>query len=263
MNEQTFKVKQIQRFPVKGLSGEPLESVELKAFDGIAGDRLFGFARYDSGFDPQNPKPLDKSKFVVLANEAALAGLKTKFDPDKQTLEFTSSKGLTHSYEVDTNDGRNKVAKFLHEELQLNDPEQPAFVSSLPHRFTDVSVVSPKMMNAVSILNLASVRDLEARIGSIVNPDRFRMNLVIDGLPAWSELEETGSDLIIGNVKLRILSRTKRCAATEVNPHTAERDLKLPYLLRREMRHADMGIYAEVVAGGSVSIGAVGSLVRA
>ena len=68
---QTGTVKRIQRFPIKGLSAEPLDSVTLRPGDGVPGDRMFGFARHGAGFDPENPQPLPKDKFVVKTPEVA------------------------------------------------------------------------------------------------------------------------------------------------------------------------------------------------
>lgn len=254
-------IKKLSRFPVKGLSAEPLDAVALLPGEGIPGDRLFGFARYNSGFDPANPEPLPKERFVVLVKEAALAGLQTRFDPQSRRLEITS-KGRRHSFETRTPAGRKKAAQFLYETLGLTDPEPPVFVSSAPHRFTDVSVVSPQMMSAISVVNLASVRALGERLGTDVHPARLRANIELDGLDPFSELEAVGSTLTFGDVTLRILLRTKRCAATEVNPLTAERDLKLPYLLQKELGHTDMGVYVEVVSGGTLRLGQTGHSAR-
>ncbi len=239
----------LQRFPVKGLSPEPMETMSLRPDEGVPGDRLYGFARYDSGFDPSNPRPLPKDRFVVLLKNAALAGLKTRFDPPAKALQIQAG-GATQSFDMKDPEAMARAAYFLHDSIGLSDPEPPVFVSSAPHRFTDVSVVSPQMMNAISVLNLASVRDLEARLGASIHPARFRANIEIDGLPPFSELENVGETLTFGDVSLRILQRTRRCAATEVNPITAERDLKIPYLLRKEFGHMDMGIYVEVLSGG-------------
>jgi MOSC domain-containing protein YiiM len=46
-----------------------------------------------------------------------------------------------------------------------------------------------------------------------------------------------------------------RCAAVNVDPETAARDLNIPQTLMRRLGHADCGIYAEVVAGGSIGVG--------
>ncbi|WP_306141077.1 MOSC domain-containing protein [Roseibium sp. MMSF_3412] len=259
MTEIPVTISRLNRFPVKGMSAELLGAVTLSKGEGIPGDRLYGFARYDSGFDPKNPEPLPKERFVVLVKEAALAGLKTRFSPVGQTLEIDVN-GKAHTFDMSVADGRSEAARFLHEVLKLGDPEPPVFVSSAPHRFTDVSVVSPQMMNAISVLNLASVKALGDRLGTEVHPGRFRANIEIDGLPPFSELDAVGQVLKFGDVRLRILSRTRRCAATEVNPVTAERDLKVPYLLRKELGHMDMGVYVEVEAGGQIRAGQDGKL---
>lgn len=256
---QALSIAGLYRFPVKGLSAEPLHTLALTAGEGIPGDRLFGFARHDSGFDPADPKPLPKDRFVVLVKEAGLAGLETRFMDATQTLEIVSD-GIPHRFDMRDPAVRSEAAQFLHKTLQLTDPAPPVFVSSAPHRFTDVSVVSPQMMSAISVLNLASVREMESRIGAAIHPARFRANVVIDGLPPFAELDAVGSTLSFGGVSLRILSRTKRCAATEVNPETAERDLKIPYLLRKHLGHTDMGVYVEVATGGTIRVGLAGSL---
>ncbi|WP_299677089.1 MOSC domain-containing protein [uncultured Roseobacter sp.] len=249
----------LSRYPVKGLSAEALQTVTLHPGDGLPGDRLYGFARYNAGFDPTAPRPLPKDRFVVLLTQAALAGLQTRFDPQTLTLTWVTG-GHRATFDMATAEGRAEAAATLHRLLDLADPEPPVFVSAAPHRFTDVSVVSPQMMNAVSVLNLASVRALEERWETPVHPARFRANIEIDGLPAFAELDSIGATLRFGDAELRLLSRTKRCAATEVNPETAERDLKLPYQLRRDLGHMDMGVYAEVVTGGTLAVGQTGQL---
>ncbi len=259
MTHSGITLEQLNRFPVKGFSAEPLNVVNLNIGEGVPGDRLFGFARFDSGFDPNNPKPLPKDRFVVLANESGLARLETKFDLNSKTLTITEN-GRRHDFAMQETAERERAAEYIRQTLQLSGVLPPRFVSSFPHRFTDVSVVSPTMMNAVSILNLASVREFEKRIGSTIHPDRFRSNAVIDGLLPFAELDAVGSVLTIGEVQLRILSRTKRCAATEVNPNSSERDLRVPYLLRQQMGHTDMGVYAEVIKGGCLHLGDAGHL---
>jgi len=48
--------------------------------------------------------------------------------------------------------------------------------------------------------------------------------------------------------------RTRRCAATNVNPATALRDENLPAALVRNFGHPDMGIYLEVLTDGPVAL---------
>ena len=50
-------------------------------------------------------------------------------------------------------------------------------------------------------------------------------------------------------------ARIDRCAATNVNPETAERDLTLPRDLLKAYGHPDCGIYLSVVEGGELGTG--------
>jgi MOSC domain-containing protein YiiM len=47
----------------------------------------------------------------------------------------------------------------------------------------------------------------------------------------------------------------KRCAATEVDPETAARDIAVPDALYRLTGEDDCGIYAEVIAAGRIAQG--------
>ncbi len=55
--------------------------------------------------------------------------------------------------------------------------------------------------------------------------------------------------------RLRVISPITRCAATGVNPETAQRDLDIVAALERSFGHINMGVYAEVLAGGEIAVG--------
>jgi len=117
------------------------------------------------------------------------------------------------------------------------------------HSFSDVA------KKVVSIVNLASVAQVEAATGAPVDPLRFRGNLYVRGWPAWREFELLGTELAVGEARLKVVKRIVRCAATEVDPATGIRDLMIPRTLMDNFGHADCGVYAEVVAGGEIAVG--------
>jgi uncharacterized protein YcbX len=90
-----------------------------------------------------------------------------------------------------------------------------------------------------------------------VHPLRFRANLYVSGWPAWHEFDLLDQMLAIGDARLKVVKRIVRCAAVNVDPETAARDLNIPQTLMRRLGHADCGIYAEVVAGGAIGVGDV------
>jgi len=245
----------LSSYPIKGLSAQTHQRASLKAGDGFPGDRLFGFAKKNSGFDPADPKPLPKSRFIVLLQHAKLAGLQTAFEPETRILTIRTSDAEALEFDMNSETGVGDASRFLTELLNLSDEEVPFFASASPHRFTDASVASTTLMNAISFINMESVRAFEDEISQSVDPRRFRGNIVFDGWPAFSELDLVGRHFQVGEVRFNILHRTQRCLATEVNPVTAERDIKLPRLLKKAYGHFDMGIYAEVLNDGTIAVG--------
>ncbi|WP_419909355.1 MOSC N-terminal beta barrel domain-containing protein [Hoeflea sp.] len=179
------RIDALYTYPVKGLSPHPLESVELAAGEGFPGDRLFGFAKANGGFDPSDPKPLPKTSFVVLMQHARLAGFATAFDEASRVLTVTMD-GKTKRFELGSEAGRKEAADLLSKELDLAEGERPQFVEGSPHRFTDVSVVSETLMNSVSLINLDSVEEFARCVETPVDPLRFRANIYFRGWPAFS-----------------------------------------------------------------------------
>ncbi len=125
----------------------------------------------------------------------------------------------------------------------------PQLLEAPGHMFSDV----PE--KCLSLINLASVTDLERVVGAAVDPSRFRANIYFEGAPAWSEFDWVGKEIEIGPARLRVTARIDRCAATDVNPQTALRDMNVVKALQRGFGHIDMGVYAEVIGGGEIATG--------
>lgn len=250
----TATVSNLFTYPIKGLSGQKLDSVELEKGRGFPFDRAFAFSRFDSGMDPDAPRPMPKSRFLVLARDAALARLATKFDIENRELTVRDGE-IDLKFDLSSTQGIGDAATFLSGVVGLEAEKRPNFVYGGDLRFTDVCMASEQMMHCVSVINLASVREFGDAIGKEVDPKRFRGNFLIDGWPPFAELDAVGKEFEIAGARLRILKRTKRCPATKVNLETAERDIDVPELLDETYGHRDMGVYAEVIEGGHVKTG--------
>ena len=249
------QVSGLFRYPIKGLSPEPLKSVTLQAGRGVCGDREFALALPMTVFDDANPQPLPKFEFLMLARQEALAGLTTSYDAGTGLLSVADgAQGL--SANVRSAEGRGAIAAFFARFLPEDQKSsQPRLVTAANHRFTDVGVHSSELMHAVSMLNLASVRELETRIGKRLDPRRFRANILVDGLDPWVEGEWLDREIKLGTLRCKGVRLTRRCPATEVNPETALRDVNVPQEQMRAYGHVHLGIYLHVVEGGVLSIG--------
>jgi len=245
----------VNRHVVKGLTQERLPVVSLRAAHGLPNDRRYAFALADTPFDERQPTPLPKTKFLTLARFERLAALTSRFDDATGTLALYSQGKLLASGKVDVPADRAAIENTLRDFMGDAIGGLPRLVAAPGHRFTDVSVRSPAMMEAISLVNLASIRDLEAKIGRAVDPVRFRANLLVDGLDPWAEREWIDRGVSIGGVSCKGAMRIPRCPATEVNPDTAERDIAVPAELKAHFGHIEMGIYLYVQSDGTVASG--------
>jgi uncharacterized protein len=254
-------IDSLWRYPIKGLSAESLPFVDLAKGYGFSFDRAYAVTDGSFLFDERRPEPMPKTRFLMLAKYERLALLKTRLD--QATRELVVQEGdVMHSFHLNESDGRAALAEFLTSFLDAPLPGPAAVVHAAGHQFTDVSVHSTELMRSISLINLATVRDLERHTGRALDPLRFRANLYFDGAEAWSELDWLGSHLRCGDVLLRVVRRTSRCPATSVNPDNGTRDINLPVAIREYRDHGDCGIYAEVLADGRLRPGSAIEYVR-
>ncbi|PSC05024.1 MOSC domain-containing protein [Alsobacter soli] len=240
----------IYRYPVKGLSPEKLERVALTVGDPLPHDRRYAIENGPSGFDPANPAHLQKIRFIMLMRNESLARLDTRFDPKSATLTIWEGGRQVAAGDLSTAQGREEIEAFFAAFMPGELRGAPKVLEAPGFSFSDVA------RRVVSIINLASVQDLEDRLGKPVDPVRFRGNLLVTGWPAWSELDLVGSELeTTTGARLKVVKRIQRCAATNVDPATAARDLNIPQTLMSAFDHMDCGVYAEVIAPGELQTG--------
>lgn len=244
-----MRVERIARYPVKGLSPEYLEEVELGPGEGLPHDRRFAFAQGDGAFDPAAPKWLPKRNFACLAVNARVAGIHAAYDPQANVLALRAEGQAPLLADLSTEAGRATAAGWV--SAYMGEEARGALrLAEVPgHAFTDIPD------KAVSIIGLASIAELGRRTDAELDPLRFRANVLFSGALPFAELDWVGREVLLGGVRLRVFKRTQRCAATEVNPATAERDARPPRWLMQHYGHADMGIYATVLEGGRVAVG--------
>jgi uncharacterized protein YcbX len=241
--------------PVKGLSAQPLDRVELRPRMGIPNDRMFAFARPDGRYRPGMRTGLPKQEFFALVSDHRLAGLDTHLDPETDVLTARVAGHDVLKADLSSEEGRDDAVRFFTRVLDLPAGVTPVLAREAGRRFTDVAAAGDGPMNWVSLVNLASVRDLGSRTGTVVDPTRFRANVLVDGLPAWFELDAIGQEFDLGGVRVRAVRSTKRCAATEVDPGTGRRDLPVVSMVDRTYGHQLMGIYLEVLTAGVLEKG--------
>ena len=245
---ETARIQAIYRYPVKGLSPQPLERVLLRPGQTLPADRLYAVENGPTGFDPAHPAYFPKQRFLMLMRNGRLAALRTDYDEASHTLTIEHDGHVAARGDLRTAEGRAAVEVFFagYCRDELRGPPKVLFGDG--HSFSDVA------KKVVSIINLVSVAEIENALGQAVDPVRFRANVYVRDWPAWHEFDLLGREITMGGARLRVVKRIVRCAATEVDPQLGIRDLPIPATLQRVFKHGDCGVYAEVIAGGEIAL---------
>jgi GntR family transcriptional regulator / MocR family aminotransferase len=251
-------VRGIFRYPIKGLSPQPVRGIELVEGKPFPFDRVFALARPGVPIDVNEPSWAKKGLFLMLMLDDALARVRSHVDPETLRLTVTrpdpshpddpARGACALDVDLGTQAGRDEVAAFFLEQVP-GLPAAPKLVRSREGHFMD------KPDNVMSCINLATVRSIEQQLGYPINPLRFRANFYIDGARPWEEFEWIGSDIRLGDVLCRVDRRNGRCGAVNVNPVTGARDLDLPRAFREAFGHKDLGVYLIARKSGKVVVG--------
>jgi uncharacterized protein len=241
----------LYRYPVKGLTPEPLAHAKLEPGETLAFDRAYAIENGPGRYDPTFPRHLPKVNFLMLMRNERLATLRSAFEDATETLTLSRDGKQLARGQLTTPLGRRLIEQFIAAYMQGDLRGPPKIVRAPGHSFSDVAA------KCVHIVNLASVRELERALGRPVDPLRFRANLYLEGIAAWTELRWLGKAIGVGAARLAVFARTRRCEAINVDPASGARDMALPAMLQRTWGHADFGVYGVVEAGGEVGPGAV------
>lgn len=239
------KLAQIWRYPIKSHGREAMSAARLIADACLPGDRVWAIAHEASkaGNDAWSPC----AGFTRVASSPALAAIRAQLHDDGQTVT------LRHPAQDDLTVAPDLQPEMLLDWVRpLTDASRaaPARVVHVPGRgMTDSAYPS------LTIGNLASHRAVEGRLGRSLQVERWRANLWLDDLPAWSEFDWIGRDITIGGATLRIIERTGRCAAPSANPETGKRDTNLLALLDEAWDHQDFCVHAMVTDSGDIALG--------
>jgi uncharacterized protein YcbX len=170
-----------------------------------------------------------------------------KLDPETETIELTHPdlEKLSFSPECESQAFLDWVRPILPE----GRPAPTGLLRTTGQGMTDQS------KPWISILNLASLRELSRHLDTPLDPRRFRGNLWLEGVDAWEENNWIGQSFTVGETTFTVTERITRCRATEVDPNTGKRDLDTLGALMQGWGHRDFGIFAEVTKSGAINIG--------
>ncbi len=258
-----MRVSELWRYPVKSLQGGTVESLEVVTA-GIVGDRRWGIV----------PTSADR----VLSAKRVPELLDARVDDDTGTPVIT----LPDRTRVAVTDPtvHDVLSAWLGRPVRLLSTDDPGATNGLAYDMTfdppdDDAEVFAIPVPAGTFLDLAPLHLLTTatlRGCAAARPDlnwdvrRFRPNVVVetDGEP-FGEDAWAGRQVQLGEVVLRVTQPTVRCAMP-LRAQPARADDPAAALTRQPELHDalvalnaafpnHLGVYAEVVAGGTVRVG--------
>ncbi|NRB05036.1 MAG: MOSC N-terminal beta barrel domain-containing protein, partial [Rhodobacteraceae bacterium] len=203
----------IWRHPIKGIGCEAVQTAELTPDEAVVGDRAYALLNA-GGEDSDIWQP--RRNFVQVASGPRLAAVGA-VSTDKGVM-------LTHPdrdpVEISVDGGSDALMQWVGD-LWPEDRHPPVRLIKAPAQgMTDVPYPS------VSIGNLASLRALSQKAGMEIDMRRFRINLWLDGLAPWEEIDLLKRpELKLGSATLVPEDPIERCRAPDANPRTGGRDI--------------------------------------
>ena len=212
-------------YPVKSCRGIALTEARLTAA-GLEHDREWMIVTPDGRFVTQRERPrlaLVETRLTADARVLSAAGhgsVGVPFDHAGDLVEATVWRDCCRACDQGEEAAR-WLSAFVGHDLRLvrfdrahRRPSDPAWTGGIEAlaRFADGF--------ALLAISRASLEDLNARLAVPLPMDRFRPNLVLDGLPAYGE--DRLEDLVAGSVRLRRAKPCARCRITTTNQSTGE-----------------------------------------
>ena len=238
----TATLAYIWRHPIKGIGAEACGIAKLSVDGAVEGDRVWAVLN-DVAPDTDEWQP--RRNFLQVASGPRLAAVRAETTdggvrlshPARETMEF------------DLPGSAAALNDWIGDLWPMDRPGPARLVRAPRQGMTDVPFAS------VSIGNLSTLKAVSQKTGLSLDMRRFRINLWIEGLAPFEEIDLLKSDLQIGSVTLSPVEPIERCRAPDANPDTGQRDLSMLGSLERGWETRDFGVYFKVAAGGTVAVG--------
>lgn len=243
----TPHIAAIWRHPIKSHGREELARILLREGRCMAWDRRWAVAHEMAAFDADDPKWIACSNFSRGAKAPKLMAITARSNQARNEVTLSHPDLADLTFDPDRNPGAL---------IQWVMPISPAN-RALPAQVVRVAktAMTDTDFPSISLINLASHGEVEARVGRKLSPNRWRANLFLGGLVPWAERDWIGKKIRIGQAELEVREHITRCRATTTSTRTGERDADTLGALEAGWGHKQFGIYAVVTKTGELNQG--------
>ena len=227
-------------YPVKSAAGIPVAAAQLRA-TGLAHDREWMLVDASGRFLTQRELPqlallhtrIEGDTLRLLTPAGELAPLPLAHEGDRVEVQVWRSR--CRAFDAGTA-WSVPLSEWLARPVRLVrfDPAVPRYSNQdwtggrdVPNFFSDGY--------PLLVLSRASIDDLAARVGRPLEVERFRPNLLLEGVGPYAE--DAATRLTCGTVELALTKACTRCVITTVDPVTGERGDGEPLATLQRYRH--------------------------
>tara|TARA_B100001996_G_scaffold81010_1_gene59767 strand:- start:306 stop:1067 length:762 start_codon:yes stop_codon:yes gene_type:complete len=243
-----IKIENLFYSPVKSISFEESESLNVLKGRGIESDRIFAFVQNMDTTSIKNliedPKSRKLNNFITLKNTPELNKYNFTYIKDKLILK-KQDEIIISINPLSKNEKKLLCDKINHiiiknKKLDFLMDEKNPFFDTMPN-------------NSISLINKKSISDFSNKISTNIEFERFRANIYIDCLAAWEERDWIGKTININNINFFVSDEISRCSATNLKPSTDIVTINLPNQLKKTYDHINMGLYLVPQQNGVIS----------
>ena len=246
-----MQIHQLWHFPVKGFGGSQMPLAKLRQRGYFPNDRQFAISiGNERTAAARNGTWFRKAHFLQLMSHELLAEYSCRFDDVKPRLELLHHGATCLSIDPAQPIDCQRFEDFFFTLLGSKLRGKPRLMTMKHQAYSDQSTA------LISIASNASIDAFAEATNTKPDSRRFRVNIIIDGDTPFAEETLIGTTLRCGDALLLVKEPVGRCAAINVDPATAKRNSEdYVRFMKAHFGHSNLGIFAEVINGGIISVG--------
>ena len=232
-----MQILSITRYPIKGFAGELLHNTLVHSLKTLPGDRQHAL-QYADRIPPSSEGWRPKKYFLQSAQTNLCSEIHIEWTSDIVHFDYHGNTFKTLRNTLDYGGLPEWISSLI--------PELGEFtLETLETGFTD------ERDAYVSLVNRSSVTAIAEATATSDYPERYRGNLLIDGVPPFEELSWAGKTLKIGSVTFEVVEPIVRCKATECDWHGSRTDGFLNRL-DQQLDTDTCGLFLRAVTDGKI-----------
>ena len=234
-----MQILSITRYPIKGFAGEALQNTLVRSLKTLPGDRQHAL-QYVDRIPPSSKGWRPKKYFLQSVQTNLCSEIHIEWNSDIVHFNYRGNPFKIPRTALANGSLPQWIASLA--------PELGEFtLETLETGFTD------ERDAYVSLVNRSTVSAIAEATGTSDHPERYRGNLLVDGVRPFDELNWVGQTLQIGTATFEVVEPIVRCKATECDWHGSRTEGFLDRL-DQQLNTDICGLFLRAFGDGEIKI---------